>query len=33
MKVAPLRETWCPANCDGTNDLDDIASQLVVARY
>jgi len=32
-QIAPLRETWCPANCDGTNDLDDIASQLVVARY
>ena len=32
-QIAPLREHWCPANCDGRNDLDDIASQLVVARY
>jgi len=32
-QIAALRENWCPANCDGKNDLDDIASQLQVARY
>lgn len=32
-QIAALREYWCPANCDGRNDLDDIASQLRVARH
>jgi hypothetical protein len=32
-QIAALREHWCPANCDGMNDLDVIASQLHVAQY
>jgi hypothetical protein len=31
-QVNPLRESWCPTNCDGTSDLDLIVAQLRVAR-